>query len=137
MRSKGCGKKRCEVCETDIFSSAVTGATFKINHKLNRDNKCLIYLFTCDCCGKQYVGETTREFRFRWNNYKPNDWKYTRSIYTFSKWATYRFPSLKTYAPFGLTFFYREGGGVGGKGGCFDKVVDYRVSSCIWIGLLR
>ena len=45
---------------------------------LNCDDKCLIYLFTCECCGKQYVGETTGEFRFKWNNYKCNDWKYTR-----------------------------------------------------------
>ena len=61
--SKGCGKKRCEVCvnvcETDTFTSTVTGETFKINHKLKCDDKCLIYLFTCECCGKQYVGETT------------------------------------------------------------------------------
>ena len=77
VRSKGCGKKQCEVCvnvcETNTFSSRVTGETFKINHKLNCDEKCLIYLFTCECCGKQYVGETTGEFRFRWNNYKCND----------------------------------------------------------------
>ena len=63
MGSKGCGKKRFEVCvnvcETDTFSSTVTGETFKINHKLNCDDKCLIYLFMCECCGKQYVGETT------------------------------------------------------------------------------
>ena len=45
---------------------------------LNCDDKCLIYPFTCECCGKQYVGETTGEFRFKWNNYKCNDWKYTR-----------------------------------------------------------
>ena len=61
--SKGCGKKRCEVCvnvcETDTFTSTVTGETFKINHKLNCDDKCLIYLFTCECCSKQYVGETS------------------------------------------------------------------------------
>ena len=67
--SKGCGKKCCEVCvtvcETDTFTSTVTGETFKINHKLDCDNKCLIYLFMCKCCGKQYVGETTGEFRFR------------------------------------------------------------------------
>ena len=48
--SKGCGKKRCDlcvnVCETDTFSSTVTGETSKINHKLNCDNECLIYLFT-------------------------------------------------------------------------------------------
>ena len=44
--SKGCGKKRCEVCvnvcETDTFASTVTAETFKINHKLNCDDKCLI-----------------------------------------------------------------------------------------------
>ena len=81
--SKGCGKKCCEVCvnvcETDTFTSTVTGETFKINHKLDCDNKCLIYLFICECCGKQYVGETTGEFRFRWNNYRCNDRKYTKN----------------------------------------------------------
>ena len=43
--SKGCGKKRCElyvnVCETNTFSRTVTGETFKINHKLNCDDKWL------------------------------------------------------------------------------------------------
>ena len=76
-------KKRCKVCvnvcETDTFSSAFTGETFKINHKLNCDDKCLICLFTCEYCGKQYIGESTGEFRFRWNNYKYNDRKYTRN----------------------------------------------------------
>ena len=80
---KGCGKKCCEVCvnvcETDTFTRIVTGETFKVNHKLDCDNKCLIYLFRCECCGKQYVGETTGEFRFRWNNYRCNDSKYTKN----------------------------------------------------------
>ena len=43
--SKGCGKERCEVCvnvcQTDTFSSTVTGEIFKINHKLKCDDKCL------------------------------------------------------------------------------------------------
>ena len=77
--SKGCGKKRYEVCvnlcETDTFSSTVTGETCKINHKFNCDDKCLIYLCTCEGCGKQYVGETTGKFRFRWSNCKCNDRK--------------------------------------------------------------
>ena len=30
-------------------------------------------------CGKQYVGETTGEFRFRWNSYRCNDRKYTKN----------------------------------------------------------
>ena len=78
-----CGKSRCEVClniqETDTFTSTTTGESFKINHKLNCDNNCLIYLLTCKCCGKQYVGETTDEFRLRWNNYKSNDRKNARN----------------------------------------------------------
>ena len=81
--SKGCGKKCWKVCvnvcETDTFTSTVTGETFKINHKLDCDDKCLIYLFTYECCGKQYVGETTGEFRFRWKNYRCNDRKYTKN----------------------------------------------------------
>ena len=78
-----CGKSRCEVClsiqETDAFTSTTTGESFKMNHKLNCDNNCLIYLLTCKCCGKQYVGETTDEFRLRWNNYKSNGRKNARN----------------------------------------------------------
>ena len=37
--STKCGKKRCEVrmniSETNIFTSSVTGETYKINHKTN------------------------------------------------------------------------------------------------------
>ena len=36
-----------------------------INH-----SKCLIYLFSCKVCGKQYVGSTTDKFRYQWNNCK-------------------------------------------------------------------
>ena len=83
MGSKLCGKKQCEICanvfETETFSSTFTEEVFKINHKFNCDDKYLIYLFTCECWVKQYVGETTGEFRFRWNNYKCNDRKYTRN----------------------------------------------------------
>ena len=81
--SKKCGKSRCEVCvnitETDTFFSTTTGETFKINQNLNCDDNCLIYLLTCKCCGKQYVGETTDGFRYRWNNYKCNDRKFMRN----------------------------------------------------------
>ena len=81
--STKCGKKRCEVCmnisETNTFTSNVTGETYKINHKLTCDDNCLIYLLSCKCCGKQYVGETTDSFRYRWNNYKDNDRKHSRN----------------------------------------------------------
>ena len=68
------GKRRCEVCNnvtgTSIFSSTVTGDTFKIDHSLNCDDKCLIYLVTCKQCNKQYTSETTDLFRNRWNTIK-------------------------------------------------------------------
>ena len=81
--SEKCGKSQCDVClniqETDTFTSTTTGESFKINHKLNCDDNYLIYLLTCKCCGKQYVGETTGEFPLRWNNYKSNDRWNTRN----------------------------------------------------------
>ena len=64
--SSKCGKRRCEVCnnvtDASTFSSTVTGDTFKINHSLNCDDKCLIYLITCKQCNKQYTGETKFSF---------------------------------------------------------------------------
>ena len=49
-----CVKKRCEVCEnvnkTKKFTSSVTLKIYKINHKLNCDDKCLIYFWTCNKC---------------------------------------------------------------------------------------
>ena len=77
--SEKCGKSRCEVClsiqETDTITSTTTGESFKIKHKISCDNNCLICLLTRRCCGTQYVGETTDQFRLRWNNYKSNDRK--------------------------------------------------------------
>ena len=81
--SRQCKKRRCEVStnvtETYTFSSTATGETFQINHELNCDDKCLIYLLKCKVCNKQYVGETTDAFRLRWNNYKDNDRKFQRN----------------------------------------------------------
>ena len=56
----------------------MTGDTFKINHSLNCDDKCLIYLVTCKQCNKQYTGETTDLLRNRCNNYKVNARKFDR-----------------------------------------------------------
>ena len=71
-----CKKSRCQVClnvnETDTFTSTVTKKTYKINHKFDCSDKCLIYLLTCKKCLIQYVGKTVDEFRYRWNNYKSN-----------------------------------------------------------------
>ena len=72
--SSGCNKSRCQTClnvnNTDVFQSFVTKETYKINHKLDFDSKCIIYFFSCKTCGLQYLGSTVERFRFRWNNYK-------------------------------------------------------------------
>ena len=72
-----CSGKRCQVClnvtETKTFSSTVTEKESIINHKINCNDKCLIYLLTCKKCRRQYVGKTVDEFQLRWNNYKIND----------------------------------------------------------------
>ena len=81
--SSKCGKKRGEVCdvisETDTFSSTVTGKSFKINHKFNCNDKCLVYLATCKICNKQYTGQTTDSFRSTWNKYKSKSRKFDRN----------------------------------------------------------
>ena len=77
-----CGNLRCLVCnnieETDTFSSTVTGESFKINHHLCCNNKCLIYFLTCKVCKKQYTGKSVDRFRLRTNNYKDSDRKFLR-----------------------------------------------------------
>ena len=80
--SKKCAKNRCQVSDyvtdTDTFTSTVTGESFKINHQLNCDDRCIIYLLTCKEYQKKYIGETTDSFRYRWNNYKSNSRKLDR-----------------------------------------------------------
>ena len=64
-RTKGffnCGSKRCEVFlnvnETFTFASTVTGETHIINPKFNCNDRCLVYLLSCNCC-KRWVGQIT------------------------------------------------------------------------------
>ena len=80
--SEKCKSKRCLVClnasETDVFQSFQTKEQYKINHQLNFNDKCLIYLLSCKVCGLQYVSSTTDKFRLRWNNYNENNRKAKR-----------------------------------------------------------
>ena len=82
--SFNCKIPRCQICtyvnETDSFISTVTGETYKINHKFDCMEKCLIYLLTCNKCRKQYVGQTVDTFRYRWNNYRSNSRKHAHGI---------------------------------------------------------
>ena len=74
--------KQCQVCnnitEADSFTCSNDQTNFKINHRFDCNEKCLIYLITCNRCLKQYLGQTVDEFRQRWNNYKDNARKFER-----------------------------------------------------------
>ena len=80
VSSVQCKGKRCQTChnvkQTETFTSTTTGKAFKINHKLNCNDKCLVYLLTCNVCLRQYVVQTVEKFRHRWKNYKSNGRKY-------------------------------------------------------------
>ena len=82
MGSKKCNSKRClvslNISETDIFQSFQTKEQYQINHQLNWNDKCLIYLLSSKVCGLEYVGSTTDKFRLGWNNYKENNRKAKR-----------------------------------------------------------
>ena len=77
-----CGSKCWEVCKhitkTDPFTSTVTGETFKMNHPFDCNDKCVVYLMTCNKCEKQYTGQTTDYVRSRWNNYKSKNRSFDR-----------------------------------------------------------
>ena len=66
------------MADTDTFTSTVSGESFKINHELNCGDRCIIYLPTSKQCKKQYTGETTDDFRYRWNSYKYDSKKFDR-----------------------------------------------------------
>ena len=76
------GSRRSQVClnisETDVFESFQAKRQYKINHHLNCNDECLIYLLSCKIFGLQYVDSTTDRFRLRWNNCKDNDRKAQR-----------------------------------------------------------
>ena len=80
VRSYKCGGKQCEVCinvnETSTFTSTVTGKTYIRNHRFDCNERCLLYLLTCNKCKMQYVGQTIDLFRSRWNNYKSDSRKH-------------------------------------------------------------
>lgn len=73
------------VIETDCCTSASIGEKYEINNQFNCSEKCLIYLLTCQTCTKKYVGQTVDNFRNRWNNYKCNDKKFSKSQLCFQE----------------------------------------------------
>ena len=73
-KCKGCGGKRCDVCnylrEGNEFSNKA-GKSYQLRTgDLNCNSKYVVYLVEYSTCGIQYVGSTSTKFRLRFNNYK-------------------------------------------------------------------
>ena len=73
-----CNRKNCLTCpifkpET-MFRSSVTGKTYKVigSGDWSCSTSNVVYLVTCQCCGLQYVGETSQALRKRMNNHRAN-----------------------------------------------------------------
>ena len=98
-----CKGKRCQVCnditEMDSFTCSNNQWNFKINHRIDCNEKCLIYLITCHRCLKQYVGQTVDEFRHRLNNYKDNARKFERGEQCI-QWHLYKHFNLRGHSGF-------------------------------------
>ena len=58
------------LCVGRTYCSKTNGKEFCSNYNLNCNSKNVVYLITCKACDIQYVGPTTTNFRFRFNNNK-------------------------------------------------------------------
>lgn len=71
-----CDQKKCKICKdynkSHYFSSSNTGRVFHINSNINLDcnTQNVIYLITCKYCKLQYVGETAKKLKVRFNNHR-------------------------------------------------------------------
>ena len=58
------GSRRCDICKNFLvvsteFTCHVTKRKYKIRGTLTCNTKNIIYLITCKCCSKQYIGSAT------------------------------------------------------------------------------
>jgi len=69
-----CQNSKCKLCNnitvTNTFSSTVTKKTYNITEPMNCNTTSVIYLITCLKCQIQYVGETKRKLKDRFNNHR-------------------------------------------------------------------
>ena len=68
-----------DISEMDMFTSTVTGKTFKVNYRLNFGDKKFICFLRCNYYRKLCLDNTevVDSFRYCWSNYKYNDLKFT------------------------------------------------------------
>src|SRR5690606_23197789 len=76
--SQGCcnirPNSRCQICKhmplTKHINSSDNSFVFEIRGNFNCNSKNVVYVFECNVCHMQYVGETQNIFRERFNNHK-------------------------------------------------------------------
>ena len=75
-----CKGKLCKGCKNVLEADTVTcindQTTYKINHKFDCNEKCLVHFITCNKCLKKYVGQTVDMFRSRLKIYEDNSRKF-------------------------------------------------------------
>lgn len=74
-RASPCGHSpQCHTCDSvrscDSIQSSTTKQNFQITGDLNCSSSNIIYLIECNFCKKQYIGETKRSLRCRFNNHR-------------------------------------------------------------------
>ena len=61
--------RKCALCprmkEGNRFKSNFTGLSYKIRHNFTCKSKYVVYLITCDNCGKQYTGKSINYMHIR------------------------------------------------------------------------
>ena len=72
-----CTSVGCKMCiensrEIDNVRSRYGNKTFRINQRLNCNSTNVIYLINCKKCGIQYIGETSRSLKQRFNDHASN-----------------------------------------------------------------
>ena len=62
-------RRKCALCpqmkEGNRFKSNFTGLSYKIRHNFTCKSKYVVYLITCDNCGKQYTGKSINYMHIR------------------------------------------------------------------------
>ena len=70
-----CEKSRCQICQfmsnSDSFYSHLAKKEYKVKFSFNCDSSNVVYLVDCVVCGIQYMGNTSKPFSLRFNDYKP------------------------------------------------------------------
>ena len=80
---KPCGRPRCQTCKMITPSQTASGARVKLKGDTNCRTQNVVYLLSCDKCGKQYVGGIMGPLNMTMNGHR-DEWKH--KIFERSSW---------------------------------------------------